>query len=101
MIGAGGGVVFDWEPTLSSTAELITSPRGTDSRLDDNQRDTNRKRRQTYLERMDAKTAARAELQAERTAGIWVDDEGFAIDKSDRGAKRTDADDDGSTVFSD
>ena len=24
MIGAGGGVVFDWEPTLSSTAELIT-----------------------------------------------------------------------------
>ncbi|MCY7300103.1 MAG: GTPase ObgE, partial [Ilumatobacteraceae bacterium] len=30
MIGAGGGVVFDWEPTLSSTAELITSPRGTD-----------------------------------------------------------------------
>ena len=85
MIGAGGGVVFDWEPTLSSTAELITSPRGTDSRLDDNQRDTNRKRRQTYLERMDAKTAARAELQAERTAGIWVDDEGFAIDKSERG----------------
>jgi GTPase len=85
MIGAGGGVVFDWEPTLSSTAELITSPRGTDSRLDDNQRDTNRKRRQTYLERMDAKAAARAELQAERTAGIWVDDEGFAVDKSERG----------------
>ncbi|MBG6054497.1 GTP-binding protein [Salinibacterium sp. CAN_S4] len=101
MIGAGGGVVFDWEPTLSSTAELITSPRGTDSRLDNNQRDTNRKRRQTYLERMDAKSAARAELQAERTAGIWVDDEGFAIDKSGRGAKKTDGDDDGSTVFSD
>ncbi|MCY7413552.1 MAG: GTPase ObgE, partial [Salinibacterium sp.] len=40
MIGAGGGVVFDWEPTLSSTAELITSPRGTDSRLDDNDRAT-------------------------------------------------------------
>jgi GTP-binding protein len=79
MIGAGGGVVFDWEPTLSSTAELITSPRGTDARLDDNQRDTNRKRRQTYLERMDAKTAARAELEAERAAGIWVGDEGFAV----------------------
>jgi len=79
MIGAGGGVVFDWEPTLSSTAELITSPRGTDSRLDDNDRATNRARRQTYLERMDAKAAARAELEAERTAGIWNDDEGFAV----------------------
>lgn len=82
MIGAGGGVVFDWEPTLSSTAELITSPRGTDSRLDDNQRDTNRKRRQTYLERMDAKAAARAELEGERTAGIWRDDEGFAVQRN-------------------
>ncbi len=79
MIGAGGGVVFDWEPTLSSTAELITSPRGTDSRLDDNDRATNRARRQNYLERMDAKAAARAELEAERAAGIWADDEGFAV----------------------
>ncbi|CAN5495651.1 GTPase ObgE [soil metagenome] len=85
MIGAGGGVVFDWEPTLSSTAELITSPRGTDSRLDDNQRDTNRKRRATYLERMDAKAEARAELERERAAGIWTDDEGFAVsDKEER-----------------
>jgi GTP-binding protein len=83
MIGAGGGVVFDWEPTMSSAAELITSPRGTDSRLDDNQRDTNRKRRQTYLERMDAKAAARAELEAERAAGIWVDDEGFAVKRDE------------------
>jgi GTP-binding protein len=82
MIGAGGGVVFDWEPTLSSAAELIVSPRGTDSRLDDNQRDTNRKRRQTYLERMDAKAAARAELEAERRAGVWNDDEGFAVSRA-------------------
>lgn len=66
------GRVFDWEPTLSSTAELITSPRGTDSRLDDNQRATNRARRQSYLERMDAKAAARAELEAERNAGIGL-----------------------------
>jgi GTP-binding protein len=66
------GREFDWEPTLSSTAELITSPRGTDSRLDDNQRDTNRKRRATYLERMDAKAEARAELERERQAGIWA-----------------------------
>jgi GTP-binding protein len=77
------GREFDWEPTLSSAAELITSPRGTDSRLDDNQRDTNRKRRATYLERMDAKAEARAELERERVAGIWSDDEGFAIAKSE------------------
>jgi len=77
------GRVFDWEPTLSSTAELITSPRGTDSRLDDNQRATNRARRQSYLERMDAKAAARAELEAERNAGIWTDDEGFAVSKEE------------------
>jgi len=77
------GREFEWEPTLSSAAELITSPRGTDARLDDNQRDTNRKRRQTYLERMDAKAAARAELEVERNAGIWTDDEGFAIEKRD------------------
>jgi GTP-binding protein len=77
------GREFGWEPTLSSAAELITSPRGTDARLDDNQRDTNRKRRLSYLERMDAKAAARAELEAERAAGIWTDDEGFAVEKRD------------------
>ena len=76
------GREFGWEPTLSSAAELITSPRGTDARLDDNQRDTNRKRRLSYLERMDAKAAARAELEAERAAGIWTDDEGFAIENA-------------------
>jgi GTP-binding protein len=76
IIGAGNGVIFDWEPTLTSTAELVTAPRGTDSRLDDSTRMTSNKRRETYLQRMDAKAAARAELQSERTAGVWnVDDE--------------------------
>jgi GTP-binding protein len=76
IIGAGNGVIFDWEPTLTSTAELVTAPRGTDSRLDDSTRMTSNKRRETYLQRMDAKSAARAELQSERTAGVWnVDDE--------------------------
>jgi GTP-binding protein len=28
---------------------------------------------------MDAKAAARAELLAEREAGLWTDDEGFAV----------------------
>ncbi|GAA1205121.1 GTPase ObgE [Rhodoglobus aureus] len=88
IIGAGGGVVFDWEPTLSSAAELVAAPRGTDPRLDDNERATNRSRRKNYLERMDAKAAARAELQSEREAGVWVDDEGFAVEKDDESENR-------------
>jgi GTP-binding protein len=74
MIGAGDGVVFDWEPTLTSAAELITSPRGTDARLDANRRPTRGQRREEYFERMDAKAAARAELEAEREAGLWAED---------------------------
>jgi GTP-binding protein len=76
MIGAGAGVVFDWEPTLTSAAELITSPRGTDARFDDNRRATRGQRREEYFERMDAKAAARAELAAEREAGLWREDAG-------------------------
>ncbi|MBN9182774.1 MAG: GTPase ObgE, partial [Microbacterium sp.] len=34
VIGEGDGVVFDWQPSLSSVAELMTAPRGTDPRLD-------------------------------------------------------------------
>ena len=82
IIGKGNGVEFDWEPTLTSTAELMMAPRGLDPRLlrgDD--RPTNVTRRQQYVERMNAKTAARAELEAERAAGIWTDDEGFEVEK--------------------
>ena len=83
MIGPAGGIVFDWEPTVTSAAELITSPRGTDSRFADNDRQTNKERRAGYKERMDAKAAARAELESEREAGIWNDDEGFAVDRDE------------------
>jgi len=71
VIGEGDSRVFDWEPTLTSAAELITSPRGTDARFDDNRRRTSSDRREEYRDRMDAKAAARAELEAERTAGVW------------------------------
>ncbi|PYY48774.1 GTPase ObgE [Curtobacterium sp. MCBD17_023] len=74
VIGGDGGMVFDWEPTLTSTAELITSARGTDARLDLNARPTRNERRADYFERMDAKAAARAELEQERRAGLWQDD---------------------------
>jgi GTP-binding protein len=72
-----GRMVFDWEPTLTSAAELATmpsGPRGTDMRLDDNRRLTRGARRERYFERMDAKAEARAELEAERAAGVWHDD---------------------------
>lgn len=75
VIGGDGGMVFDWEPTLTSTAELITSARGTDSRLDLNPRPTRGQRRAEYFERMDAKAEARAELERERVAGLWAGDD--------------------------
>ena len=75
VIGRNNGVVFDWEPTLTSTAELITSPRGSDARLDANNRPTRAQRREDYFDRMDAKAEARAELLREREAGLWQDDD--------------------------
>jgi GTP-binding protein len=75
IIGAGKGQVFDWEPTLSSAAELMAAPRGTDPRLDENNRATRAQRKQSYHERMDAKARARAELGEEKEAGLWADDD--------------------------
>jgi GTP-binding protein len=68
VIGPGDGVVFDWEPTLMSTAELITAPRGSDARFNQSGRRSTEERRVGYRDRMDAKAAARAELDAERVA---------------------------------
>ncbi|QIG40564.1 GTPase ObgE [Microbacterium sp. 4R-513] len=77
VIGEGDGVVFDWDPSLSSTAELITAPRGTDARLDASGRRTTSERRERYHERMDAKADARAQLEAERLAGAeWNEEDG-------------------------
>ncbi|MEC8761726.1 MAG: GTPase ObgE [Actinomycetota bacterium] len=77
VIGGDDGVIFDWQPSLSSVAELITAPRGTDPRLDQNSRRTTAQRRERYHERMDAKAEAREELEAERLAarGEAEDDE--------------------------
>ncbi|MDQ1203710.1 GTPase ObgE [Microbacterium sp. SORGH_AS_0862] len=66
VIGEGDSVVFDWHPSLSSAAELMTAPRGTDPRFNLDGRRTTNQRRERYHERMDAKAAARAELEAER-----------------------------------
>jgi GTP-binding protein len=74
-IGEGDRFVFDWEPTMTSAAEMMVSPRGTDARLDDNDRATRAERRLSYKERMDAKAAAREELERERKAGMWTEED--------------------------
>lgn len=66
-------VVFDWEPTLMTGAELLGGPRGSDVRLEDRARPTRSEKRQEYRDRMDAKTAARDELWTEREHGVWTD----------------------------
>lgn len=75
VIGEGNGVIFDWEPTISSNAELIAGPRGSDQRLDTNDRRTNVERRKEYKELMDAKTRLRAEMEAEGKAGLFQDND--------------------------
>ncbi len=66
------GFIFDWEPTMQTGAELL-GPRGTDLRVDENARPSRKQRRDTYLDRMDAKEEARQELWMEREAGHWTD----------------------------
>lgn len=78
-----GGVVFDWEPTLTTGPELLGS-RGTDLRLDQSDRPSRKERKQQYHETMDAKTAAREELWNEREAGLWTD---AGQDEPGRGAR--------------
>jgi GTP-binding protein len=67
-----GGVIFDWQPTLTTGAELLGS-RGSDPRLSQRTRRTTGERRRQYTDWMDAKAAARAELWTEREAGHWTD----------------------------
>jgi len=75
VIGEGDGIVFDWEPSISSNAELMTAPRGTDPRLLRDTRRTTSERRERYHDMMDAKAEARAELEAERIAQRYRDEE--------------------------
>ncbi len=65
-------VVFDWEPTLGTGAELLAGPRGTDPRLSATHRPSRRDKREEYADRRASKQAARAELEAERRAGHWA-----------------------------
>ncbi|WP_104179460.1 GTPase ObgE [Arthrobacter sp. B0490] len=73
VIGEGDGVVFDWEPTMMGGAELLAGPRGSDLRLAEYVRPTREQKREEYQERKDAKAAARADLEADRKAGVWTE----------------------------
>ncbi|MDF2559530.1 MAG: GTPase ObgE [Microbacterium sp.] len=75
VIGEGDSIVFDWEPTMTSAAELMSAPRGTDPRLAPNARRTTNERREQYYERMDAKAEARAEVETQRLAAYREDGE--------------------------
>lgn len=69
-----GGMIFDWEPSVLSVEENV-APRGEDSRLLQQMRPTRRERKAAYHQSMDAKEAARQELQQEREAGHWTNPE--------------------------
>jgi GTP-binding protein len=75
VIGEGDGLVFDWEPSMSSAAELMVAPRGTDPRLAQGGRRTTTQRREQYYERMDAKAALRAEAEERRRVTVEDFDE--------------------------
>ncbi len=79
LIGpADDAVVFDWEPTMYAGAELLSGPRGSDVRFEDNRRKTREEKREEFHARKDAQTAARDELAAERRAGRWTEQDGDA-----------------------
>jgi GTP-binding protein len=71
VIGAtDDAVVFDWEPTLQSGAELLGS-RGTDLRLEEGRRPTRDEKREAYQDRFAARAATQEELEQERRSGLW------------------------------
>ena len=67
------GVLFDWEPTISTGAELLAGPRGSDLRLEERTRATRQEKREDQDRRKAARAATRAEMEAERRAGIWTE----------------------------
>lgn len=67
-------VVFDWEPTMAAGAELLGSRRGQDERLAEyGARPSRDEKKALHTQRKEAKAATRAELEAERKAGIWTE----------------------------
>lgn len=63
VIGTENGVVFDWDPLVTSMDEAL-----------DDERRTNQQRRQEYYEMMDQRAKGRAERQAVREASVFVEE---------------------------
>jgi len=70
IIGAGNGVVFDWNPLVSSLVETVEGPRGSDERIDGSGRRTNKERRVEYYDMMDQRARGRAEREAVREQSL-------------------------------
>ncbi len=73
-IGPSDGMVFDWEPTVSSAGYRSGAPRGVDERLASGGRRSTTQRREDYHRMMDEKAAVREQMEREREAGLWSDD---------------------------
>ena len=70
---------------MMTGAENLTSPRGTDARLEELLRPTRAEKREDYQQRKDARAAARADLEAERLAGKWTESVDQARERKARG----------------
>lgn len=70
IIGEGDGVVFDWDPLVSSVAEITDL-----ESIDGKARRTNQQRRQEYYDMMDARARGRAEREAVRESSVFAEDE--------------------------
>lgn len=73
IIGSGNGVVFDWDPLISSVAELVEAPGGVEAGSGSGRR-TNEERRQQYYDMMDQRAKGREERQAVREASVFAED---------------------------
>jgi len=71
---AWDGVVFDWDPMISSLAEMADA-REVAERIDPNDRRTNKQRRAEYYEMMDERAKGRAEREAVRESSIFTEEE--------------------------
>ncbi|NWN89302.1 MAG: GTPase ObgE [Micrococcaceae bacterium] len=69
------GVVFDWEPTMTTGAEHLSGPRGGDARVAERHRPTREEKRQEYAERKAARATTQAQMERERSSGMWTNDE--------------------------
>ena len=74
IVGSGDGVVFDWDPMISSLAEMADA-REVAERIDPNDRRTNKQRRAEYYEMMDERAKGRAEREAVRESSIFTEEE--------------------------